>query len=265
METDRATTRGIGLAVAVPRAVVTAAAHAVARGGYRSFWLNNPPGGAALDVLGTLAPLVPALRLGVGVIPFSAVSPDEIVAGVRRAAVPVDRLDLGVGSGAGADGVRRVSEGVERLRAAFEGTIVVAALGPRMCRLAGAAADGVLFNWLTPEYAAHAVEAVRAGAAELKREMPRTLAYVRAALGDDATARLRREAATYESYPAYAAHFRRMGTGGMGASIAASSPAEVHAALAAWEGVVDEVVIRVITAHDSTDEVEQLIEVARPG
>ena len=45
------------------------------------------------------------------------------------------------------------------LRGSVASRLVVAALGPKMCRLAGEVADGVLFNWLTPEYAKKSAEA----------------------------------------------------------------------------------------------------------
>jgi alkanesulfonate monooxygenase SsuD/methylene tetrahydromethanopterin reductase-like flavin-dependent oxidoreductase (luciferase family) len=130
--------------------------------------------------------------------------------------------------------------------------------------VAGAAADGVLFNWLTPQFATRAIAWVQEGAQEAGREVPRLMAYVRTALGDEAIARLQREAATYEKYPAYAAHFRRMGTSAMGTAIAATTPDEIQQALAAWDGLVDDVVVRAITGHDTTEDVLRLVEAARP-
>jgi probable F420-dependent oxidoreductase len=68
--------------------------------------------------------------------------------------------------------------------------IYLAALGPQMCRLAGAVADGVLLNWATPEYAARAVAEVRRGAEQAGRD-PKAVevaCYVRAAVGEDEAA-----------------------------------------------------------------------------
>jgi hypothetical protein len=87
---------------------------------------------------------------------------------------------------------------------------------------------------------------------------------VRVGLGQEAATRLHKEAATYESYPAYAAHFKRMGVPAMDTTVAASTPGDIHSALSAWNGVVDEVVVRAIAAHDTADEVLQLIDAARP-
>lgn len=264
MSTDSTTGRGLGLAVAIPKDVVLAAGTVVEESGYNSFWLNNPPGADALSVLGEVAPLTPSLQLGVGVIPLTGLDPEQIAVNVQRANVPVDRLYLGIGSGAGPGGRQRVEAGIQRLRTGYHGHLVVAALGPKMCRLAGAEADGVLFNWLTPDFAARSIAWVRDGADEAGRTLPRLFAYVRVGLGADAIARLRTEAATYESYPAYAAHFKRMGVSAMDTTIAARTPEDIQSALAAWDGLVDETVVRAITAHDTSDEVLELVAAARP-
>jgi alkanesulfonate monooxygenase SsuD/methylene tetrahydromethanopterin reductase-like flavin-dependent oxidoreductase (luciferase family) len=264
MNTISTTGRGLGLAVAITRDVLLAAGKVVGTGGYSSFWLNNPPGADALSVLGEIAPLAPSLRLGVGVIPLTSADPGQITSDVHRVALPVERLYLGIGSGAGPAGLQRIEAGLQRLRNTYQGDIVVAALGPRMCRLAGSAADGVLFNWLTPEYASRSITWVQEGAGEAGRPMPQVFAYVRVGLGEAPITRLRTEATTYESYPAYAAHFKRMGVGAMDTTIAAITPEDIQSALAAWEGVVDEVVVRAITLHDTADEVLQVIDAARP-
>ena len=47
--------------------------------------------------------------------------------------------------------------------------LVLAAMGPKMCALAGASYDGAFFNWMTPEFAAGAREQVEAGAADAGR------------------------------------------------------------------------------------------------
>lgn len=63
--------------------------------------------------------------------------------------------------------------------------ICLAALGPRMCRLAGEIGDGVLLNWATPVYVAEAPRNLRAGAERGGRD-PASVdvaCYVRAAAG----------------------------------------------------------------------------------
>lgn len=257
------TERGLGLAAALPRKVIEAAADATAGSRYHSFWLNNPPHASALPVLGDIARRHEALTVGVGVIPLSHHSPDEIAQEVRTNRVPLARLYLGVGNGGGGGGVDRVRKGIDALRESLDTTIVIAAMGPRMCRLAGEAADGVLFNWLTPEYAKRSAEWVREAAAAAGKPAPRLMAYVRVALGEGAAERLSEEAGRYEAIPQYAAHFKRMGVPAIGTAIAATTP-DALTALDAWNGVVDEIVVRAITAHDTEAEVVRLVEAAAP-
>ncbi len=262
--TTRGTKRGLGLAVAAPEEVILAGAAAASSHGYTSFWLNNPPNSTALRSLAQVAEEMPALPLGVGVIPLAPHQPVEIVEEVESNRLPQERLYLGIGSGSGPGGVDRVRHGVRALRAELTCDLVVAALGPKMCRLAGAEADGVLFNWLTPAWASRSIEWVRAGAEHAGCPMPRLMAYVRVALGDQAIARLQGEAGTYEGYPAYAAHFKRMGVSAMGTAVTGATPQELRTGLAAWDGVVDELVIRAMTAEDTVEEVDRLIEAASP-
>ena len=62
--------------------------------------------------------------------------PESIVEGVKAQALPLDRLLLGVGSPNPAS-LTRVRDGVAALRAGLKTRVVVAALGPKMCHLAG--------------------------------------------------------------------------------------------------------------------------------
>lgn len=259
------TARGLGLAAAVPAEAVRAAARAVEEQGYASFWLNNPPRASALPTLGQVGPETRGIHLGVGVIPLAAHPPDEIVRDVRASGVLLERFYLGIGSGAGGGGVERVEAGIDAIRKELACTIVVAALGPRMCRLAGRKADGVLLNWLTPEFARKSAEIVRESARTVGRPAPRIMAYVRVAMGDAAMGRLNKEAANYEASPHYAAHFDRMGANAMQTAVTGSTPDEIRVGLAAWDGVVDEVVARAITADDSVAAILPLIAAAAPG
>ena len=256
--------RGVGLSVTAPMDVILAAAVAAQDNGYHSFWLNNPPRTHALASLGRVAQTLESIWLGVGVLPLSDHPPEEIVQQFLQNNLPVDRAYLGIGSGAGPGGVERVAEGIRAIRAELECQLVVAAMGPRMCRLAGAEADGVLLNWLTPQFARTSTSWVRAGAEEAGKPMPRIMAYVRVALGDEATDELRREAKRYEAIAQYAAHFRRMGVSAFETAVSGATPDDIQQGLAAWNAVVDEVVVRVIMAHTTAAEVVELVEAARP-
>src|SRR3989442_1514979 len=221
--------------------------------GYSSFWVNHPGATDGWTALALAAGEPRRIELGIGVIPLHTPGPDSIVQGVPANGLPVDRLLLGVG-GPNPGALTGVREGVAALRSKLAVRLVVAALGPQMCRVAGEGADAVLFNWLTPEHARRSAEWVRAGAAAAGRQPPRLFAYVRVALGEAASDRPRGGGARDGAIPAYAAHFARMGVKPLETAIAASSADALVAALAKWQGAVDEVVLRAITGKDTLDE-----------
>jgi len=255
--------QGFALFAGVSPAIVTAAVKEAEALGYTSFWVNHP---GATDGLVSLAQAAGATRkidLGIGVIPLHTRAPESIVEGVRSQALPLDRLLLGVGS-PNPGALARVRTGIEMLRAELQTRLVVAALGPKMCQLAGEVADGVLFNWLTPEHARASAELVRQGAAAAKRKAPKLFAYVRLAVGAAGVARVRKEADRYAAIPAYAANFRRMGVDPATTAIAVSRADMIPAALAPWRGVVDEVVLRAIPGEDTVEETLTLVRAAAP-
>ena len=94
--------------------------------------------------------------------------------------------------------------------------VYVAALGPRMCRLAGAVADGVLLNWATLAYTEQAIAEVRRGAEEAGRD-PASVdiaTYLRVTPGrpSEATAlALARDIASYMNRPFYRTMFDESG------------------------------------------------------
>lgn len=259
---ERVTQRGLGLPVAAPEGVIHAAAVAVEENNYHSFWLNNPPGSHALAVLGDVSGRASAIWLGVGVIPLSAVSAQDIIRQARSNNVPLERLYLGIGSGSA--GIDRVAGAIHLIKTELNCQLVLAALGPRMCRLAGTRADAVLLNWLTPEFARRSIEWVRESAQEAGKPTPRLMAYVRAALGEVAIARLRKEAGNYESIPQYSSHFKRMGVSAMDTTVTGATEGEIQEGLAVWNGIVDEVVVRAVPEQDTVDEVRRIIFAARP-
>ena len=255
---------GIALFAGVAPEVVRAAAREAEALGYSSFWVNHPGATDGLVALAVAARETTRVALGVGVIPLHTRGPASIVEGVRAHALPQDRLLLGVGS-PNPRSLARVREGVAALRAELGTRLVVAALGPRMCRLAGEVADGVLFNWLTPEHARRSAEWVREGAAAAGRPVPRLYAYVRLAVGAAALARLRQEGDRYAGIPAYADHFARMGVKPLETAIAAQGPEAIAPALTRWRGAVDEVVLRAVPAQDTVEETVALARAARPA
>jgi alkanesulfonate monooxygenase SsuD/methylene tetrahydromethanopterin reductase-like flavin-dependent oxidoreductase (luciferase family) len=255
--------RGFALFAGTTADIIRATAREAEALGYTSFWVNHPGATDGLASLALAAGETSRIDLGIGVIPLHTRGPESIVQGVRATALPLDRLLLGVGS-PNPGSLARVRAGVAAIRAQLSTRLVVAALGPRMSHLAGEIADGVLFNWLTPEHARVAAGWVRAGAAAAGRQPPTLCAYVRVALGAAAAERLAEEGARYAAIPAYAAHFARMGVKPGDTAIAAPTPAALAAALGRWQGVVDEVVLRAITGQDTLEENLALVRAARP-
>jgi alkanesulfonate monooxygenase SsuD/methylene tetrahydromethanopterin reductase-like flavin-dependent oxidoreductase (luciferase family) len=287
------TRRGFGLAAAAPPEVIRVAAQMAESLGYSSFWVNDTPDADGLVALEEAATVTETINLGVGVVALSRRMPQSIVAQlggeaqaedhegdigdeivergreaeIRGVRLPLDRLLLGVGSGQGSQGaLQRVRTGVETLKAGLDTRVFISALGPRMSRLAGEVADGVLFSWLTPEFADVAARWVQEGADAAERNLPQLVSYLRVSLGAPAAERVRQEAARYLNSPHYAAHFTRMGTAAdptLGA-IMGNTKEEIQLGLQRYDGVLDEVVVRAITVDDSIEEVVRLVEAAAP-
>lgn len=256
--------RGFAVFAGIDPDVIRASAQAAEAQRYDSFWVNHPGATDGLASLAHGARATSRLALGVGVIPLHTRDVDSIATGVRATALPLDRLLLGIGS-PNPGALARVRSGVTELRARLSTRIVIAALGPKMCRLAGEVADGVLFNWLTPEYARMSADLVREGAKSAGRPVPALYAYVRVAIGSAAGDRLRDEGRRYDAIPAYGAHFARMGVKPEDTGVAVASAAEVAPALARWHDALDEIVVRAITATDTLDEHVALVQAAKPA
>ncbi|HMC50568.1 MAG TPA: hypothetical protein VKH20_07970, partial [Solirubrobacterales bacterium] len=164
--------------------------------GYGSMWSNDHPGAKGLDTLAEFGAAAPGLGLGVAVIALDRTPPETIAADIKRLGLDPSRLWLGVGAGFSEKPLTRMREAVPELREKLPKVrLVLAAMGPKMCALAGAELDGAFFNWMTPAFAAGAREHVLAGAREASREPPPVLGYVRTAVGPDAAQRLATEEA----------------------------------------------------------------------
>ena len=254
---------GFALFAGTAPEIISASAREAEALGYSSFWVNHPGATDGLASLAAAAKETRRIELGIGVIPLHTRGPEKIADGVRAQTLPLGRLLLGVGS-PNPGALARVRAGIAELRSHLQTRLVVAALGPQMCRLAGEVADGVLLNWVTPEYARRSADLVREGAASAKRPTPKIFAYVRLALGAAAHDRLLVEASRYAAVPAYGANFERMGVKPETTAIAAHTPEEIATALGKWRGAVDEVVLRAVTATDTLDESLALVRAARP-
>jgi len=254
---------GFALFAATNPDIIKACAREAEALGYRSFWVNHPGTVDGLASLAHAAAETKRVDLGVGVIPLNTRGPAAIIEGTNAAKLPLARLLLGVGS-PNPNSLQRVRDGVTALRQALQTRVVVAALGPKMCHLAGEVADGVLFNFITPEHAKKSVELVKAGAAAAGRQPPRMYSYVRLSLGAAALPNMQKEADRYGAIPQYAANFERMGVKPIETTIAAQTEADVKSAIAKWQGTgVDELIFRAIVANDTADENLKLVRAAK--
>lgn len=257
--------RAFGVTGNLPAGIVREVARAAQAAGYDTVWVNDGPDGEALAALQVAAEATTTIGLAAGLLPLDRWSPERIAARSAELGLPVDRLTLGVGAGAGPGGPARVRHGVEALRDLTGTTIVVGALGPKMCELAGEVADGVLLDWPTPAHAHTCVALVERAAATAGRTRPPVAGYVFTALGPAALQRLQVDAEHYGSVPAYASHFRRMGAGPAAASVAGETAGQIQRALRAYEAELDETVVRAIVGDDTVAAYLHLLTVASPG
>lgn len=256
--------RGFGIAAAVEHTVVKEVAAAAEARGYSSFWVNDTPGADGLASLAAAAEVTSNLMLGVGVISVDRRSPASIAADVERLELPQERLWLGIGSGAPKGALARVRNSVTELHGALSAKVIVAALGPKMCDLAGTTADGVLFNWLLPDYAVHSCERVTSAAEQAGRSRPLIMGYVRAGLLPQARERIEVEAGRYTGNPNYARHFERQGVPATETVVAERERDALQARIKDYEGTFDETVVRALTPDDSAASILALLEAAAP-
>jgi alkanesulfonate monooxygenase SsuD/methylene tetrahydromethanopterin reductase-like flavin-dependent oxidoreductase (luciferase family) len=237
--------RGFGVAAGLDPAVARPLAERCAELGYGSIWSNDHPGAKGLETLAEFAAAAPGLDLGVAVIALDRQGPVEIAADVERLDLDSSRLWLGVGAGFGKKPLTRMREALPELREALPGVrLVLAAMGPKMCALAGAEFDGAFFNWMTPEFAAGAREKVETGAREAGRAAPPIFGYVRTAVGPDAAARLAKEESFYRDlHDGYRNHFARLDEPEGTVGVAAIDAAEAQSQLAAYTAL-DKIVVR---------------------
>lgn len=193
----------ISLSLTTPGLDVPALASMAARAeglGYRRTWLSEVAGPEAFVLATAVAGATERMQVGVAVVPAYNRTPMVLAmaAGSVSQALKGRRFRLGIGSSSetivsqwnGIDfdrPLRRVRETVEAVRSGlgergeYQGEMVsmrsfrnasppagpvdlyVAALGPRMLRLAGRIGDGVCLNMMPPRIAAKQLELVRSG------------------------------------------------------------------------------------------------------
>ena len=222
--------------------------------GYGEIWMTEGFGRDSLTQLTVIASATDRISLGTGILPMFSRTPLITAmssAGLANASDGRFILGLGVGNrpatedGHGAayrQPMEHLSDMVHIVRALLQGEevnhqgkairvnkatlgdakpigkvpIYIAALGPRMLRLAGALADGVLLSWTAASYLEQAVQLVKEGATTAGRD-PSEVAisgYLRVAVTDDleaGRASLQREISRYASGHHYQSFFRNTG------------------------------------------------------
>ena len=256
--------RGFGVAAGLDPDVAGPLAARCADLGYGSMWSNDHPGALGLETLKVFADAAPDLELGVAVMALDRHAPEEINAHIDRLGLDRGRLWLGVGAGFSEKPLTKMRNALPELRERVPGVrLVLAAMGPKMCRLAGAEFDGVFFNWMTPAFAASARKHVEAGAAEAGRDAPPVLGYVRTAVGDDAAGRLAKEESFYRDlHDGYRNHFDRLGEPEGTVGVAAADRDEAQRLLGGY-GALDVAVVRGL-ASATVDAMTTVAEAAAP-
>src|SRR5690606_1550588 len=185
-----------------------------------------------------------------GVIPVDRRPASELLDDIARLELPEDRLTLGVGAGQTRRGaLAMVERNLVELRAATSAALALGALGPKMRALAADAADAVVLSGLRPEAAADQAAACRA-----RNPQGSAVLYARPNQDPAARERLEEEAGRYAGFPAYAAHFDRLGFSARDTVLPREANAPIEPRLAQYLEAVDEVVLRAITPADRVDE-----------
>jgi alkanesulfonate monooxygenase SsuD/methylene tetrahydromethanopterin reductase-like flavin-dependent oxidoreductase (luciferase family) len=240
--------RGFGVAAGLDPEVAAPLAARCAELGYASMWSNDTPMGLGLETLAAFAHAAPELELGV-TLAIDRHSPAEIAGHIDRLGLDRERLWIGAGAGVSPKPLTAMREAEPALRSALPGVrIVLAAMGPKMCALAGERYDGVFFNWMTPESAVSARDHVEAGARRAGRETPPVLGYVRAAVGPDAAKRLAKEEGFYRDlHDGYRKQFARLDEPDGTVGVAVANRDDAQAALGTY-GALDVTVVRALAS-----------------
>jgi probable F420-dependent oxidoreductase len=249
MPTDIALT-----ALAVPLPEFPAIAREAESRNYRTAWVGEASGTEAIVLSTLIATHTATMRIANGVIPVQTRTP--IVYGQAAATLGLlapGRFALGLGLSSEIivgqwhglpfrPSVQQMREAIQIIRTAaagervnFEGEfyrlknfrlaipapapaprIYIAALGPRMCELAGEVADGVLLNWIPPSAVAASVRHVETGAKRANRSLADVdvSVYVRTCVTDERPAvreALARDITGYAIVNAYARFFEECG------------------------------------------------------
>ncbi len=240
--------------LALPLAEFPAIAREAESRGYRTAWVGEASGAEAIVLSTLIATHTTRIGIANGVIPVQTRTP--IVYGQAAATLAhlaPGRFGLGLGLSSEiivgqwhglpfTPSLQQMREAVQIIRTAaagervnFEGKfyrlknfrlaipapstpprIYLAALGPRMCELAGEVADGVLLNWIPPSAVATSLGHVEAGAKRAGRRLADldVAVYVRTCVTDErgpVRESLARDITGYAIVSVYARFFEECG------------------------------------------------------
>lgn len=237
--------RGFGVAAGLDPGLASSLAARCQELGYGSLWSNDHPGALGLETLAAFAEGSDKLELGVAVMPLDRHEPAEINAKIDELGLDRERLWLGIGAGFAGRPLTRMTEACAELREAIPGVrLALAAMGPKMCALAGRSYDAAFLNWCPPAVAAQKRSIVHEGAAEVGRIAPPVLGYVRVACGEDADERLAKEESFYRDlHDGYRNHFATLDEPEGTIGVAAGEAGEARRELAAYDSL-DTIVVR---------------------
>jgi alkanesulfonate monooxygenase SsuD/methylene tetrahydromethanopterin reductase-like flavin-dependent oxidoreductase (luciferase family) len=253
--TSTPTPRGLGITAGLDAGLARELAARCQHLGYHSLWSNDEPAASGLVTLAQLATAAPRIELGVGVLPLDRHPPARIATEIDRLGIDPAKLWIGIGSGQLRPQIDPLRRAVAELRELLpaETRIVVAAMRPRLCRLGGAVADGVLLNWMLPDHVAEARRCVQEGADEAARAAPTLASYVRVAVGSGSLQRLRDDERHYRNIDErHRKHFAAMDVPLGSVGVAASTRPEVREKLAPYHTALDLPIVRVLANADAT-------------
>lgn len=259
----RTTSWGFGVTSGLDPGLARELAACCAGLGYGSLWSNDTPEAAGLETLRAFADGAPDLYLGVGVLPLDRHSPARIAAEIERLELDPARLCLGIGSGGLRPPLGAVRSALDELRGLLpDGVrVVVAAMRPRMCGVAGGHADGAFLNWMLPERIRTARAWVHDGAEEAGRQPPPVFSYIRVAVGPGAAERLTAEEQVYrEIDDGHRRHFAEMQASPGAVGVAGVDRQAVTDGLRPYAAVLDAPVVRALA---DADDPRGLFDVAR--